>query len=66
MPFKLLRNGYLEECFFDFHLTPIKDENGKVVGIMDAGYENTSQVLYVLFIIIILLYYHYYLIFNNI
>ncbi len=39
------RFGYLEETFFTFSFSPIRDETGKVAGIMNPCTETTAQML---------------------
>jgi PAS domain S-box-containing protein len=39
------RNGYVEECYFTFSYSPIKDETGQVAGIFTAVTETTQRVL---------------------
>jgi PAS domain S-box-containing protein len=39
------RNGYLEECYFTFSYSPIRDETGGVGGIFTAVTETTGRVL---------------------
>nr|WKN37099.1 PAS domain-containing protein [Tunicatimonas sp. TK19036] len=39
------RHGYTEECYFDYSLTPIREEDGKVGGIFNAVVETTYQVI---------------------
>ncbi len=39
------RNGYLEECYFTFSYSPIRDESGGVGGVFCAVTETTQQVL---------------------
>ncbi|GAB4191445.1 MAG: hypothetical protein Fur006_34680 [Coleofasciculaceae cyanobacterium] len=39
------RNGYLEECYFTFSYTPVRDESGKVAGIFNAVNETTQRVI---------------------
>jgi GAF domain-containing protein len=39
------RNGYLEETFFTFSLSPIRDESGKVGGPFHPVTETTAQML---------------------
>jgi PAS domain S-box-containing protein len=39
------RNGYLEETFFTFSLSPIRDESGKVGGLFHPVTETTTQML---------------------
>ena len=41
----LNRNGYLEECYFIFSYSPIRDETGAVGGIFTAVSETTQRVL---------------------
>ncbi len=41
----LTRNGYLEETFFTFSLSPIRDESGNVAGIFHPVTETTSTML---------------------
>ncbi len=40
----LERNGYVEECYFTYSYSPIRDENG-VAGVFTAVTETTPQVL---------------------
>ena len=39
------RNGYLEEAFFTFSFSPIRDETGEVGGLFHPVTETTSQML---------------------
>ncbi len=39
------RNGYLEECFFTFSYSPIRDESGGVGGVLVTVAETTPHVL---------------------
>ena len=39
----LNRNGFLEECYFDFSYTPIRKENGEVGGILATVIETTKK-----------------------
>ncbi|WP_375756302.1 ATP-binding protein [Corallococcus exercitus] len=41
----LERNGYPEEAFFTFSLSPIRDESGKVVGLFHPVTETTATML---------------------
>ena len=41
----LNRNGYLEECYFTFSYSPIRDERGGVGGILCTVNETTTKVL---------------------
>ncbi|MES3017243.1 MAG: PAS domain S-box protein [Bacteroidota bacterium] len=40
----LNRNGYIEECYFDFSYSPIRDEQGKIGGILVICIETTEKV----------------------
>lgn len=39
------RNGYLEECFFTFSYSPVRDESGDVGGVLVTVAETTARVL---------------------
>src|SRR5258707_15575122 len=39
------RNGYLEETFFTFSFSPIRDESGGVGGLFPPGSETTPKTL---------------------
>jgi signal transduction histidine kinase len=39
------RNGYLEECYFVYTYTPVRDESGGVGGLLVACTETTARVL---------------------
>ena len=39
------RNGYVEECYFTFSYSPIRDETGGIGGVFTAVTETTQQVL---------------------
>ncbi|RKH55454.1 ATP-binding protein [Corallococcus aberystwythensis] len=39
------RNGFLEETYFSFAYSPVRDESGAVNGVLDTVVETTSQVL---------------------
>lgn len=41
----LTRNGYIEECYFDYTLSPIPDHDGKVAGLFNAVVETSCRVL---------------------
>ena len=41
----LQRHGYLEECFFTFSFSPIRDEAGQVGGLFHPVIEMTAQML---------------------
>ncbi len=41
----LNRNGFLEECYFTYAFSPIRDESGGVGGVFVACTENTKRVL---------------------
>ncbi|MBB6271235.1 hypothetical protein HDF26_001662 [Pedobacter cryoconitis] len=40
----LHRNGYLEDCYFDFSYSPIRNENGETDGVLVICNEKTRQV----------------------
>jgi two-component system sensor histidine kinase VicK len=44
--FKLFlnRNGYMEECYFDFAYSPIIDENGDISGVLTNVIETTEKI----------------------
>ncbi|HEX8445176.1 MAG TPA: PAS domain-containing protein [Sphingomonas sp.] len=42
--FTLLRGGRLEEAFFDFTVSPVRDEQGMIVGVLNIGIETTARV----------------------
>ncbi|MBB5638339.1 two-component sensor histidine kinase [Pedobacter cryoconitis] len=44
-PFLLDRNGYLEECYFDYTLSPIYNAEGKIEGIFNLVIETTNKVI---------------------
>src|SRR3989442_64255 len=44
-PLLLERNSYLEECYFTFSLSPIRDETGRVGGIFTLATETTEKVI---------------------
>lgn len=39
------RNGYSEECYFDFAYSPICDENGIIKGVLTIEIETTEKVI---------------------
>src|SRR5499427_11046923 len=39
------RHGFLEECYFTYSHSPLKDAEGKVVGVQTAVIETTDRVL---------------------
>ena len=41
----MLRHGYLEETYFDYNLSPIIAEDGRIEGVFNAGIETTERVL---------------------
>jgi signal transduction histidine kinase len=41
----MLRNDYLEECYFTFSYSPIRDETGQPFGIFNACAESTRHVI---------------------
>ncbi len=44
-PLVIDRHGYPEQAFFTFCYSPIRDESGKIAGIMDTVIETTKTVL---------------------
>ncbi len=38
------RNGYVEECYFDFSYSPIRDENGTIGGVLVTVIETTEHL----------------------
>ena len=43
--FTFYRNNYLEECYFSFSYSPIRDDNGNVGGVLTACLESTERVI---------------------
>lgn len=43
--YPVLRNGHLEDAWFDVDYAPVRDETGKVAGVLWALRETTTQVL---------------------
>jgi two-component system sensor histidine kinase VicK len=41
----LERNGFSEECYFDFAYSPIRDENGVIRGVLTNEIETTEKVI---------------------
>ncbi len=44
-PFTILRGGRPEEAFFDFSFSPVRNETGVVVGLLNVAVESTDRVL---------------------
>ena len=44
-PFTLVRVGRTEHCFFDFSLSPVRDEHGLVIGVLNSAVETTARLL---------------------
>lgn len=44
LPLVTSRNGVLEQVYFTFSYSPVRDENGDVVGFLDTVLETTSNV----------------------
>lgn len=42
---RLHRNGYDEECWFDWSYSPLWDDDGSIGGVLDVVNETTEQVL---------------------
>jgi DNA-binding NtrC family response regulator/signal transduction histidine kinase len=43
--FTVYRNNYLEECYFSFSYSPIRDDNGNVGGVFTAVLDMTERVI---------------------
>ena len=43
--FTFYRNNYLEECYFSFSYSPIRDDDGNVRGVLTACLESTERVI---------------------
>jgi len=43
--FPLERQGFLEETYFTFSYSPVRDEEQRIVGVIDIATETTTQVL---------------------
>ena len=43
--FPMQRNGYLEECYFNFAYSPIIDEHGTIGGVICTCWETTDEVV---------------------
>jgi DNA-binding NtrC family response regulator/signal transduction histidine kinase len=43
--FTFYRNNYLEECYFSFSYSPIRDDEGNVRGVLTACLESTERVV---------------------
>jgi diguanylate cyclase (GGDEF)-like protein/PAS domain S-box-containing protein len=43
--FPMLRNGYLEECYFNFSYSPLIDELGNINGIISSCWETTERII---------------------
>jgi len=41
----MLRRGFLEECYFDYNCSAIRDENGEIVGIFNVASEVTQRLI---------------------
>ena len=39
------RNGYVEECYFDYNISPIRGEENRIVGLFMPATETTARVL---------------------
>lgn len=44
-PVPLVRRGFLEECYFTFSYSAVRDADGTVEGVIDVAAETTQQVL---------------------
>ena len=43
--FASTRNGYIEECYFDYGISPIRGEEDRIVGLFMPATETTHRVL---------------------
>ncbi|HWW79731.1 MAG TPA: EAL domain-containing protein [Steroidobacteraceae bacterium] len=43
--FASARHGYVEECYFDYGISPIRGEEGRIVGLFMPASETTARVL---------------------
>ncbi|MBT9370737.1 PAS domain-containing protein [Rhizobium sp. CSW-27] len=43
-PLTVQRNGYAEEAFFTFSYSPLRDDDGRIVGLLDTVIETTARV----------------------
>lgn len=43
--FASIRHGYVEECYFDYGVNPIRGEDERIVGVFMPAMETTQQVL---------------------
>jgi PAS domain S-box-containing protein len=44
-PFTLWRRNEIEQAFFDYAFSPVRDETGAVAGVLNTGIETTGRVL---------------------
>jgi signal transduction histidine kinase len=44
-PLPLNRNGYLEECYFTLSYSPLRDDEGRINGVLGVVYETTERVM---------------------
>ncbi|MFC7513564.1 PAS domain S-box protein [Herbaspirillum sp. GCM10030257] len=42
----MLRNGFLEECYFTFSYSPLADETGQVIGVFVTVWETTTEFVH--------------------
>ncbi len=45
LPLLMDRNGYLEEAYFTFSFSPVRDESGGIGGVFCAGTETTDRMI---------------------
>jgi diguanylate cyclase (GGDEF)-like protein/PAS domain S-box-containing protein len=43
--FASARHGYVEECYFDYTISPVRGEAGRIVGIFCPAFETTYRIL---------------------
>lgn len=44
-PFTVVRSGVPEEVFFDYCLSPVRDEHGQIAGLLNTAIETTGRIL---------------------
>jgi two-component sensor histidine kinase len=45
MPLTMTRNGYAEDTWWDFSYSPVRDDAGKIAGLLDVASDVTARVL---------------------
>lgn len=44
-PFAMTRNGYIEDTWYDFAYSPVRDEAGEIAGLLNVTSDSTSRVM---------------------